>query len=261
MNIFQIEQELKELFDTLEENGGELTPELEEALAISQTDFVNKIKSYSNVIKQLDADLSAIKDEKDRLKALEDSKKRVKERLSTIMCSAISMFGDTTRSGGKFVDYGTGKASVRNSIVCEVNDKVANQCVHAIWDKVKFGIESGNPDSLSYYKADDIQELVNDYNERINFNRTKDGLEPIDTAAVVDVDDLEYIDLEFDVKFNAADAFNDVNKTNLLKELVKCGIVELKPKVDKTRLKNYIKETGAMFNIAKLTENQSLSIK
>lgn len=261
MNIFQIEQELKELFDTLEENDGELTPELEEALAISQADFVNKIKSYSNVIKQLDADLSAIKDEKDRLKAIEDSKKRTKERLSNIMCSAISMFGDTTRSGGKFVDYGTGRASVRNSVVCEVNDEVANQCVHAIWDKVKFGIESGNPDSLSFYKANDIQELVNDYNERINFNRTKDGLPPIDTAAVIDVDDLEYIDLEFDVKFNAADAFNDVNKANLLKELVKCGIVELKPKVDKTRIKNYIKETGAIFNVARLTENQSLSIK
>ena len=261
MNIFQIEQELKELFDTIEENGGEITPELEEALAISQSNFVDKIKSYSNVIKQIDADLSAIKDEKDRLKALEDSKKRVKERLSTIMCSAISMFGDTTRNGGKFIDYGTGKASVRNSVVCEVNEEVANQCVHAIWDKVKFGIESGNPDNLSFYHADDIQQLVNDYHERINFNRTKDGLPPIDTAAVVNVDDLEYIDLEFDVKFNAADAFNDVNKANLLKELVKCGIIELKPKVDKTRIKNYIKETGAMFNVARLTENQSLSIK
>ena len=251
MNIFQIEQELKELFDTIEENGGELTPELEEALAISQADFVNKIKSYSNVIKQLDADLSAIKDEKDRLKALEDSKKRTKERLSSIMCSAISMFGDTTRSGGKFVDYGTGKASVRNSIVCEVNEEVANQCVHAIWDKVKFGIDCGNPDALSFYHVD----------ERINFNRIKDGLEPINEAAVVGADDLEYIDLEFDVKFNAVDAFNDTDKVNLLKQLVKCGIIELKPKVDKTRLKNYIKETGEVFNIGKLTENQSLSIK
>ena len=261
MNIFQIEQELKELFDTIEENGGELTPELEKALAISQTDFVNKIKSYSNVIKQLDADLSAIKDEKDRLKALEDSKKRTKERLSDIMCSAISMFGDTTRSGGKFVDYGTGRASVRNTLVCEVNEEVANQCVHAIWDKVKFGIDCGNPDALSFYHVDDIQQLVNDYHERINFNRTKDGLEPINEAAVVGADDLEYIDLEFDVKFNAVDAFNDTDKVNLLKQLVKCGIVELKPKVDKTRIKNYIKETGAMFNVAKLTENQSLNIK
>ena len=53
----------------------------------------------------------------------------------------------------------------------------------------------------------------------------------------------------------------DTDKVNLLKQLVKCGIVELKPKVDKTRIKNYIKETGAMFNVAKLTENQSLSIK
>lgn len=261
MNIFQIEQELKELFDTLEENGGELTPELEEALAISQADFVNKIKSYSNVIKQLDADLSAIKDEKDRLKAMEDSKKRTKERLSNIMCSAISMFGDTTRSGGKFVDYGTGRASVRNSVVCEVNEEVANQCVHAIWDKAVFGSSIGNPDVLSCYQPNEIQELINDYIERLNFNRTKDGLPPIDTAAVIDSDDLEYIDLEFDVKINAADAFVDANKANLLKELVKCGIVELKPKVDKTRLKNYIKETGEVFNIGKLTENQSLSIK
>lgn len=261
MNIFQIEQELKELFDTIEENGGELTHELEEALTISQADFVNKIKSYSNVIKQLDADLSAIKDEKDRLKALEDSKKRTKERLSTIMCSAISMFGDTTRSGGKFVDYGTGKASVRNSIVCEVNEEVANQCVHAIWDKAVFGSNIGNPDVLSCYQPNEIQELVNDYIERVNFNRTKDGLPPIDTPATVTVDDLKYIDLEFDIKFNAVDALCDSNKTSLINELVKCGIIELKSKVDKTRLKNYIKETGEVFNIGKLTENQSLSIK
>lgn len=261
MNIFQIEQELKELFDTIEENGGELTPELEEALAISQTDFVNKIKSYSNVIKQLEADLSAIKDEKDRLKALEDSKKRTKERLSNIMCSAISMFGDTTRSGGKFVDYGTGRASVRNNIVCEVNEEVANQCVHAIWDKAVFGLNIGNPGILSCYHPNEIQELVNDYIERINFNRTKDGLAPIDTPAKVTSDDLKYIDLEFDIKFSAIDALCDFNKTHLINELVKCGIIELKPKVDKTRLKNYIKETGEVFNIGKLTENQSLNIK
>lgn len=261
MNIFQIEQELKELFDTLEENGGELTPELEEALAISQADFVNKIKSYSNVIKQLEADLSAIKDEKDRLKAIEDSKKRTKERLSSIMCSAISMFGDTTRSGGKFVDYGTGRASVRNSVVCEINEEVANQCVHAIWDKAVFGSNIGNPDVLSYYQPNEIQELVNDYIERLNFNRTKDGLPPIDTPATVTIDDLKYIDLEFDIKFSAADALCDSNKTSLINQLVKCGIIELKPKVDKTRLKNYIKETGEVFNIGKLTENQSLNIK
>lgn len=260
MNIFQIEQELKELFDTLEENGGELTPELEEALAISQTDFVNKIKSYSNVIKQLDADLSAIKCEKDRLKTLEDSKKRTKERLSTIMCSAISMFGDTTRSGGKFVDYGTGKASVRNSIVCNVDENVANQAVNAIWKKFTFGRQVNNPDLIDLYTADDIQKIVHEYNEGLNINLINQGLEANDENVTINKDDLDLIDMEISLTLPASKAFEGDTK-KILKSLTEAGLVEVKPKVNKTFAKNCIVNDGIDFNVAKVSENQSLIIK
>ena len=45
MNIWQIQQDLLDIFNELEDNGGELTPELEEKLAVTQEDFKNKIKS------------------------------------------------------------------------------------------------------------------------------------------------------------------------------------------------------------------------
>ena len=51
MNIWQIQQDLLDIFNELEDNGGELTPELEEKLAVTQEDFKNKIKSYGEVIK------------------------------------------------------------------------------------------------------------------------------------------------------------------------------------------------------------------
>ena len=42
MNIWQIQQELLDIFNELEENGGELTSELEDKLNITQSEFKNK---------------------------------------------------------------------------------------------------------------------------------------------------------------------------------------------------------------------------
>ena len=46
-NIYQISQELLNIFDIIEENEGELTPELEEQLAITRESFNEKIKNIS----------------------------------------------------------------------------------------------------------------------------------------------------------------------------------------------------------------------
>ena len=106
-NIYNIQQYLFSIFDELEENGGELTPELEEQLNITQEQFKSKIKDYSNVVKMLENDIVAIKEEKARLSDFQKSKEKAIERLKKIMVEAIENFGDTTKSGGKYVDYGT----------------------------------------------------------------------------------------------------------------------------------------------------------
>ena len=51
MNIFEIQQELLDIFAELEENGGELTEELEQKLNVTQENFKTKVKGYSDVIK------------------------------------------------------------------------------------------------------------------------------------------------------------------------------------------------------------------
>ena len=137
-NIYNIQQELLAIFDELEENGGELTPELEEQLNITQEQFKSKIKDYSNVIKMLENDIAAIKEEKARLNDLQKSKEKNMERLKKIMVEAIENFGDTTKSGGKYVDYGTGKVSVRNSQAVEVEEDSVNRFVNRLITSLKW---------------------------------------------------------------------------------------------------------------------------
>ena len=260
MNIFEIEQSLLDLFDTIEFNGGEITPEIEEQLAITQQNFNDKVKSYCNVIKQIDADLSTIKDEEDRLKNIKNSKKRIKERLSAILCTAIRNFGDTTRSGGKFVDSGTGKASVRNSVVCQIDENIATQAVRAIWKKFTFGAQINNPDLIDLYTPDDIQQIVHEYNESNNINLLNQGLEANDSDVTIAADDLDVIEMSINVDIPAIRAF-DGNARKLLKTLAEMGVVEIKPKVNKSLAKNCITEQGICYNVATLTDNQSLIIK
>ena len=122
MNIWQIQQDLLSIFCELEENGGELTEKLEQQLAISQEDFRSKVESYTNVIKSVKADIAAIDQESKRLSELKKSKTAMVDRLSKVIIEAVDRFGDTTKTGGKFFDYGTGKVSIRNSQKVELDE-------------------------------------------------------------------------------------------------------------------------------------------
>lgn len=122
MNIWEIQQDLLAIFYELEENGGELTEELEEKLAISKENFRTKVEGYVNVIKQVKSDIAAIDQESKRLAELKKSKNAVVERLTKVLVPAIQNFGDVSKSGSAFVDYGTGKVSIRSTQKVELDD-------------------------------------------------------------------------------------------------------------------------------------------
>ena len=93
-SIYNIQQNLLDIFNQIEENCGEITPELEEQLNMSKDEFEDKIKSYTCVIHQLESDLCAIKEEKDRLDSIKKSKEKTIESLKRIMVEAIQLFGN-----------------------------------------------------------------------------------------------------------------------------------------------------------------------
>ena len=137
MNIWQIQQDLLDIFNELEENGGELTPELEDKLNITQSEFKNKIENYLYVIKQTESDINACDAEAKRLTALKKSKQNTVDRIKSVMAKAIEQFGDENKSGNRFIDLGTAKITVRKSDKVIVNDDFAATLVDSTFTEIR----------------------------------------------------------------------------------------------------------------------------
>ena len=101
-NIFNIEGEYLSIIDALEESGGELTPELEEALAINAENRDRKMQAYVNVIKQKQADIALAKDEINRLRELSQSNEKVIKRLKDTLLQALEVFDLRNNKGNLY---------------------------------------------------------------------------------------------------------------------------------------------------------------
>lgn len=252
-NIYNIQQYLFSIFDELEENGGELTPELEEQLNITQEQFKSKIKDYSNVIKMLENDIAAIKEEKARLNDLQKSKEKNMERLKKIMVEAIENFGDTTKSGGKYVDYGTGKVSVRNSQAIEVEEDSVNRFVNRLITSLKW-----------YNENNQLHNGLVDPIEVIAFANSKTQEEEDDNVEVdvYDTKDTENLSISVDLDINIPTLLTTEKGINLAKALLDYNIFSIKAKADKKGIKDEAKSEQHYIPVfAKLVTNKSISIK
>ena len=90
--IFQIEQSYNKLAEELIENGGELSPSLAEALAITEEQLQNKSVAYSFVIKEMDATIDIIDAEIKRLQALKKQREKASEYLKERIKHAMDTF-------------------------------------------------------------------------------------------------------------------------------------------------------------------------
>lgn len=250
-NIYDIQEELLSIFNAIEENEGELTPELEEALTIKQEEFNYKVKSYGDVIKQLELDIFGIKQEKDRLNELQKSKEKTIERLKSIIIQAINLFGDTSKSGSKFVDYGTGKISIRKSETIELDDDKLKSFTKRFINYFSW-LKYTNSFEQEEYNVKDIVNYCNTPN-----NDSEDYIESNFTE-----DDLNQLQAELDFKVN----LNDIISTEKGRKLIQAVLdydttIISKPSVDKKAIKASIKDEGICPTFAKLVTNQNITIK
>ena len=91
-NIYKIETEYRELVSVLVENGGELTPELEQALQINQKDLCSKSESYAYAIKELEGEIDIIKSEIERLQALISKRDKSISRMKETVLKAMELY-------------------------------------------------------------------------------------------------------------------------------------------------------------------------
>lgn len=116
-SIFNIQQEYINLLNQLEESDGELTPELEQALAINEQELEVKSIGYAQVVRKVESDIDIIAAEIKRLQALKKSKESTVERLKTTVENAMQLYGINT------IQFSTMQLSLRKSESVHINDE------------------------------------------------------------------------------------------------------------------------------------------
>ena len=252
-SIYNIQQNLLDIFNQIEENCGEITPELEEQLNISKDEFEDKIKSYTCVIHQLESDLCAIKEEKDRLDAIKKSKEKTIESLKRIMVEAIQLFGNTSKSGTKFIDYGTGKVSLRKSESVEIDDDKLKAFTNRFISYFTW---------LRYQNTFDQTELdckeITDYCNQAHGNDfNEDTILPDFTE-----DDMAKIQADLDFRISLKDIISTEEGRNLMRAILNYSTdISAKPVIDKKALKDEIKSTSVCPTFATFVTKQNVIIK
>lgn len=251
-SIFNIQQDLYAIFNSIEENEGEITPELEEALTIKREEFSTKIQGYVAYIKQLELDNKGIKEEIVRLKDLQKSKEKTIDNLKKIMAMAIDAFGDTNKSGTKFLDYGTGKVSIRKSDSIEVDEEGTKQFVNRFFRYFNW---------LHFTNTANQQELdVKDIIDFCNKNKQDDEEDIVETDYTDD--DLTNLQANLDFKVNLKDLITNPNGLKLINSLLDYKVLAtIKPSVDKTEVKKEVKSSGDIPTFAKYVIKDNVVIK
>ena len=114
MNLYEITSEQKSLINEIEYLEGEITPEMEQALAITERQLQQKSIAYLEVISQKDGFNDLITNEIKRLQALKKRNDNVVSRLKENLLNAVKTFGD--------FKVGTHSFGTRKSSSVEVED-------------------------------------------------------------------------------------------------------------------------------------------
>jgi hypothetical protein len=93
-NLFRINEDIFRLYQQIDDNGGELTPELEEQLTITENDRESKCEGYVSVIRMFKSKSQLIKDEAKRLLDAARTYDKSIERLEDNLLSSIVQLGN-----------------------------------------------------------------------------------------------------------------------------------------------------------------------
>lgn len=251
-SIFDIDKELYALYDEIEEAGGEITPEIEEKLELNGQEMTNKVKSITNYINKLKADILAIKSETDRLAKLKKSKDNTITGLTNLVLFAIRNYGTEDKKGKKWIDWGTGRVGIRKSTSVELDDKKIENLVDVLKTTVVNGIYTN---TLHQFDSIDPNAILD---AAVHSSQIEEDI----TNSEVEIEDMDDVIVNVTIP---------VSMSNLLKGdgymlLAKMGDVSkdcwsFKPSVDKKAMKVKLTDEGCTSNIAKVVENDNLTIK
>ena len=123
--LFEIGNEYLEIYHLLEDNGGEITPEIETALAINKSNLQEKSQNYISLIKEIEGRTQTVESEIKRLQALKKRNDTFVLKLKENIANAMKMLEiDEIRTDLNKINFRKSK-----SVQIEDVEMLPNDCV------------------------------------------------------------------------------------------------------------------------------------
>jgi len=138
MSLYKIEEKLLSILTEIDDNEGELTPELEESLVIAQEDFESKMYGYSIAVRELGLSSANATSELLRISKYKDTLDNKIQKLKTAMLDAVMLFGDKDHKGKEIWRFqaGTFKMNTSRSVSTEIFDEAL---IEDKWKRLAMG--------------------------------------------------------------------------------------------------------------------------
>lgn len=252
-SLYQIQEDILRIFDTVESCEGEITDEQYDALCIKQEELNTKLDAYVKAIKSWEVDEKALKEEKQKLNNRQNVYKNRVQRLKQAALQAVLNFGEHGKSN-MFIELQSCRLFTRNSESVVMNEDRARLLQDLVTNFV-YEIESNG---IACYGRDvDLEGIL----ASINANGKAEMGDDFIPFTIADLNQLKFtvsqtasiVDL-----FKRGDALhmigNEFNYTNIERS------------IDSNEAKTYIKaskehEELPKVTIADVVINQSLQIK
>ena len=154
MNLYNIKSEYLNIAQELTE--GELTPELEQALMITESNLQEKAINYGYVIKNFESEVDIIETEIKRLNDLKKARVNAVDKLKTNISDAMQLFGILEVKAPTF------KMNFRKSESVEIYEGLSQEY---ITEKISY-----QPDKIAIKNAIKEGKTVNGAGIIINYN-------------------------------------------------------------------------------------------
>jgi hypothetical protein len=124
-SLWSLTMEELSFIELMEENGGELTDEIAEELAIRRDNFKYKAEAYAKFILKLESEADAAAAEIKRIQALKKAKENTIARLKESLLAALMVFTEEDAKGIRRYETPLAKLSTRKSQSVEVLDEAS----------------------------------------------------------------------------------------------------------------------------------------
>lgn len=251
-SLYQISEDLLNIFANIEENEGEVTEEELLALEIKQEELNEKLASYKKAIRVWNADIDACKAEEKRLKDARSVKENRINKLKDRMLNAVITFGYEGKPNAKgksnhYYELPDGRMYTRTTESVELDENrltiLKNLIPVVCSESYKLDI-IGNPLCLNQ-----ILELIN---EQLHIY-----YEGVPDFTITDLNNIR-----FDYKDSIDIVDLIISYSGKLKNIgIDVTSYGIDISTDKQQLKLVLNDPDKDLTIAKLKETQSLTIK